>query len=655
MLQLAFDSLQNLLLWPTFGYLLLGVCLGLYFGIVPGLSGIVGMAIMLPFTFSMDPVSAFAFLMGMYAVTSSSDSIPSILIGIPGTAASQATVIDGYAMTKKGQASRALGAAFTVSAFGGLFGALGVAVSLPILKPLILTFASPEFFMLGLLGLTMVGSLSGGVLYKGLTAACIGVLIATVGYAEQVAIPRYWFGAIYLINGIPLEPLVLGLFAIPEIIEVARNRGSISQVPEDKSNAGLLMGITDVYRNWWLAVRCSAIGLYIGLLPGIGGSIVDWVAYGHAVQSSKDKDSFGAGNVRGVIAPEAANNAMKGGALIPTIAFGVPGTAPMAIMLGAFLIQGMTPGPQMLTTHLNVTLSLLWTLVIANILAVVVLLLFSRKIAKVVFLPSYYIIPAIVVFLFMGSWISTSNIGDWYVLLGAGLLGYVMKQAGWPRPPVVLGFILCPIMENALYISYQSYAMSWILRPVSLTIAVLVVLTVIGALWRKKRTVPTGTSQAQPAADVAVSTCEVDRRFNVFLMAFVGIVLVYTTIQALEWPTAVSIFPLAASITGLVLLAYGVLTEYSVWERGGGQRISREVLHKDFALLALLAGVIACTLLFGQVFSIITFVAIYLHYWGRCGIGTKLTYMFASWAVLYFMFGEVISIVWHKPIFNPFS
>ncbi len=651
MLELAIDTLQNLFLWPTFGYLLLGVGLGLYFGIVPGLSGIVGMAIMLPFTFSMDPVAAFAFLMGMYAVTSSSDSIPSILIGIPGTAASQATVIDGYAMTRKGQASRALGAAFTVSAFGGLFGALGVAVSLPILKPLILTFASPEFFMLGLLGLTMVGSLSGNSLYKGLTAACIGVLIATVGYAEQVAIPRYWFDAIYLINGIPLEPLVLGLFAIPEIIEVARSRGSISKVAEDDSRAGLLTGITDVLRNWWLAVRSSAIGLYIGLLPGIGGSIVDWIAYGHAVQSAKDKSGFGQGDIRGVIAPEAANNAMKGGALIPTIAFGVPGTAPMAIMLGAFLIQGMTPGPQMLTTNLNVTLSLLWTLVIANILAVVVLLLFSRKIAKVVFLPSHYILPAIVVFLFMGSWISTSNIGDWYVLLGAGLLGYVMKQAAWPRPPVVLGFILCPIMENALHISFQSHGMSWILRPVSLAIALLVALTIFGALWRKRRNAP----QAAGQASATEGNCETDRRFNALLIAFVVVALVYTTVQAMEWPAAVSIFPLVASITGLVLMALGIYTEYFGRNRGLGQRTPTGLLGKDFALLALLAGVIACTLLFGQVVAILAFVAVYLHFWGRCGIPTRLVYLVATWAVLYFMFGKVIAIVWHKPLFPLFS
>ncbi|MDE0176434.1 MAG: tripartite tricarboxylate transporter permease, partial [Defluviicoccus sp.] len=342
MFDAALSGLVSVIAWPAIGYLFLGVFIGLYFGAVPGLSGLVGMAILLPFTFSMDPVPALAFLLGMFAVTTTSDTIASVLLGIPGTAASQATILDGYPMAMKGEASRAFGAAFTVSAVGGLLGAVVLGLSIPIVKPLILSFTQAEFFMLGLLGLAMVGSLSGDSMLRGLTAALMGLGLSYVGYAENGAVPRYWMGTTYLLEGLPLIPVVLGLFALPEVIDLAIRDSSISRVPKDRVAGGMMTGIRDAWRNWWLVLRSTAIGAYVGMLPGLGGSIVDWVAYGHVVQSSKDKDGFGKGDVRGVIAPETANNAMKGGALIPTVAFGIPGSASMAILLGALMIQNMT-------------------------------------------------------------------------------------------------------------------------------------------------------------------------------------------------------------------------------------------------------------------------------------------------------------------------
>ena len=207
------------------------------------------------------------------------------------------------------------------------------------------------------------------------------------GYAENGAVPRYWLGATYLLEGLPLIPVVLGLFALPEVIDLAVRNSSISRVPADRVAGGMMTGIGDAWRNWWLVLRCTAIGAYVGMLPGLGGSIVDWVAYGHVVQSSKDKEGFGKGDVRGVIAPETANNAMKGGALIPTVAFGIPGSASMAILLGALLIQGMTPGPEMLTSKLHITFSMMWTLVIANVAGALLLMLLARQVARVTFRP----------------------------------------------------------------------------------------------------------------------------------------------------------------------------------------------------------------------------------------------------------------------------
>ena len=340
MFDAALSGLLSVVAWPAIGYMFLGVLIGLQLGAIPGLSGLVGLAIMLPFTFAMEPVPALALLLGMFAVTTTSDTIASVLLGIPGTSASQATVLDGYPMAVKGEASRAFGAAFSVSAVGGFLGAVVLGLSIPLVKPLILYFAQPELFMLAVLGLTMVGSLSGDSMLRGLIAALAGLGLSYVGYAENGGVPRYWLGTTYLLDGLPLVPVVLGLFAIPELIALVVQGGSISKVPRDRAAGGLLTGVRDACRNWWLVLRSTAIGAYVGLLPGLGGTIVDWLAYGHAVQSSKIKDEFGKGDVRGVIAPETANNAMKGGALIPTVAFGIPGSPSMALLLGALLIQG---------------------------------------------------------------------------------------------------------------------------------------------------------------------------------------------------------------------------------------------------------------------------------------------------------------------------
>ena len=417
--------------WPAIGYLFLGVFIGIWLGAVPGLGGIIGLVMLLPFAFGMEPVPAFALLLGMFAVTTTSDTIASVMLGIPGTAASQATILDGYPLAQQGKAARAFGAAFTVSAFGGVFGAMILAVSLPLILPIILLFNSPELFMLGVLGLAMVSSLSGGSIMKGLTVAALGILMSTVGYAETVAIPRFNFGSDYLLDNLPLIPVVLGFFAIPEIIELAIRNVSISQISADEAeDGGIFEGVKDAFRHWWLALRCAVIGTYVGMLPGLGAAIVDWVAYGHAVQSAKDKSMFGRGDIRGVIAPEAANNATRGGSLLPTVAFGIPGSLGTAILLGALIIVGLKPGPDMLTTDLHITYSMVWSIVVANIVAALLLMAWSKQVAKVAFLPGHLLVPGVILFVFMGAWLGGASLGDWISCLTMGIVGFAMKRGG---------------------------------------------------------------------------------------------------------------------------------------------------------------------------------------------------------------------------------
>ena len=646
MLESAWVGLTLVVQWPAVGYLLAGIFIGLFFGAVPGLSGLVGLAILLPFTFEMSSVSAFAFLLGMFAVTTTSDTIASVLLGIPGTAASQATVLDGYPMAMRGEAARAFGAAFTVSALGGVIGAIFLGLSIPIVRPLILSFASPEFFLLGVLGLTMVGSLSGDSIVKGMIAAVLGLMLSMVGYAEMGALARYHFGVNYLLDGIPLIPLVLGLFAVPELLELAIRHTSISRVPREQANSRMIDGIGDALRNWWLVLRCSAIGIYVGMLPGLGGAIVDWVAYGHMAQSSKDKSMLGKGDVRGVIAPETANNAMKGAALIPTVAFGIPGSPPMAILLGALTIQGLTPGPAMLTTELHITFSLVWTLVIANIIGAGLLMLWANQLARLTFVTGHLIVPAVVLFVFMGAWMSGNDIGDWMTVMAFGILGYLMKESGLPRPPLILGFILGPIMENSLFITNQAYGTTgWLLRPVCVVLVCLVVGTVVysalSGQHRRRAVVQTGSDTPQAP----------DPRWSLPLVVVILAWSMYSTWRAFDWPFDAAMFPVAIGVPAILLSLLGVFVDWGalVRRRGNPLDIKHDILGAVLFIATLLA-LLGASVVIGQRLALPLFVAGYLVVWGKIPWRFALLYAGICWLILQVMFDQMVRVVWYPSL-----
>ncbi|RAH98938.1 tricarboxylate transporter [Acuticoccus sediminis] len=656
MLEQAILGATQLFVWPAIGFLMLGILIGIVFGVVPGLSGLNGMAILLPFTFSMDTVSALSFLLGMYAVTSTADTISSVLLGIPGTAASQATVLDGYPMAKRGEAERALGAAFTVSAIGGVIGAIAVVLSIPILQPIILAFSSPEFFMLGVVGLTMVGALSGGSIAKGVAAAALGTLIASVGYGEQIAIPRYWFNIIYLIDGIPLMPVVLGLFAVPEIVDLMKG-GGIARVSQPAGDAsGLMRGVRDAMNNWWLMLRCSVLGVYIGLLPGLGAAIADWIAYGHAVQTVRKNPHFGEGDVRGVIAPESANNAVKGGALVPTIAFGIPGSPPMALLLGAFLIQGITPGPSMLTTQLPLTFSLIWTLVVANVVAALLLFALTKPIARLIFVPSRYLVPAVVVFTLMGAWTATFQLGDWVALFGAGALGMAMKHAGWPRPPLILGFIIAPIIENALHISRQSYGMAWLGRPIVIALLVVAVVTVVLSIRRARKAKAERVHGAEIAAThpggAAAETFAFRETSPLFGMVFAALAIAafgYAMWEARAWPAALAAFPVAMAVPGVIAAAIALAGDFGARHEKGQIPLATLALLGEFALWMVL--VVAATICFGQLVALPVFAFLFVLLRARAKLWVAALYGGAIFLLLWGVFDQVVNVTWYPARF----
>src|SRR5580704_10123182 len=425
-------------------YLFAGVCMGLGLGILPGIGGVAGTALLLPFTYSLDPPTAFALLLGLGASVTTADPITAILFGVPGHAASAATTLDGYPLTRQGFAGRALGASYMSSLIGGLFGAALMGLTLPILRPIMLHFGSPELLSLAVFGISMVAVLSGNAPLRGLTGACFGIMLSMIGTDPQTGTARWTLDSLYLFDGLPLVPLTLGVFALPELCDLAIARTPVF-AGESKldTKTGMLMGVKDCFANWFLILRCAWIGSAMGAIPGVGASVIDWIPYGHALRTEKGAaETFGTGDIRGVIAAESATNAREGGALVPTVAFGVPASAGMAILLGAFLMHGLVPGPDMLTKHLDITYSMVWSIAFANILGSGLCFLFSGQLAKLATLRYSLILPVVLCLIYIGAFEGKREWGDLYSLLFFGVIGWTLKHLKWPRPPLVLGFIL---------------------------------------------------------------------------------------------------------------------------------------------------------------------------------------------------------------------
>jgi len=385
-------------------FLIIGVAIGLFVGIVPGIGGIVALSILLPFSFDMDPYAALAMMIGVLSVNATSDSIPAILFGVPGSVGCAATVIDGYPMSRRGEAGRAFGAAFGASVLGGLCGALLLALLVPVLRPIVLLVGSPELLSFCLFGLSLVAVLSGRSPFKGMAAAALGILLSTVGDDPQTGTLRWTFDSLYLWDGLSLVPIALGTFAIPEIADLAITQSTVAQGRHHTTKAAQIEGFRDVLKHWFLTVRSSTLGAALGTVPGMSASVVDWIAYGHAARTERGaSETFGKGDVRGVIASEASNNAREGGALVPTVAFGVPGSASQALILGAFLIHGIVPGPEMLTKHLDVTYTLVWSLAIANIFGAGICFFFANQLAKLALVRASILVPMVIGMTYIGA------------------------------------------------------------------------------------------------------------------------------------------------------------------------------------------------------------------------------------------------------------
>src|SRR5882724_5832529 len=537
-------------------YLMAGCMMGLILGIVPGIGGLAGTAMLLPFTFGMDPYSAFALLLGLGATTATGDPIPAILFGVPGGAASAATVLDGFPMAKRGEAGRALSAAYMSSLMGGVFGAMLLAVSIPILRPVMLYLGSPELLAFSVLGISMVAVLSGSAPLRGAAAGCLGIMIAMIGSDPQTGTLRWTFDSLYLWDGLPITPVLLGLFALPELCDLLIARVAIAHGVDKKDiYKGQWQGVKDCFDNWWLIMRCSWIGGGIGSIPGISASVVDWLAYGHALKTEKGASAtFGKGDVRGVIASESSNNAKEGGALVPTVAFGVPGSATMAILLGAFLIHGLVPGPDMLTKNLDITYAMVWSVALANILGAGMCYAFSPQFAKLSILRFSLILPAVLGVIYIGAFEATRQWGDLYSLLVFGLLGWIMKQFKWPRPPLILGVVLGDTIERYLFISVERYGISWFARPV---VAILFIIAIIGLVRPFMADIRIHGGIKKMLTSFQGPRFHPSQLFTIFVIT----VLSAACFMALSWDFSAKLVPMIVGIIALLVAGISLFNE----------------------------------------------------------------------------------------------
>lgn len=550
MIETLFSALMALLTPQHMMYMLLGVCVGLMIGVIPGLGGIAGLSLLMPFLYGMDQISALAMLIGLVAVIPTSDTFASVLMGIPGSSASQATVLDGFPLARQGQAARALSAAFISSMFGGVVGALVLTVFVFVARPVILSFGSAELFMLALFGLSMVAVLAGRSLAKGLAACALGLLIGAIGGAPATGEFRMIMGQVYLFDGIPLVIVGLGFFAIPEIADLLRRNSAISK--GFALGSGWFQGMRDWWANIWLSIRCSGLGCMIGAIPGLGGSVVDWLAYGHAVQTVKKDPKFGKGDIRGVIAPESANNAMQGGAMLPTLLFGIPGSGAMAVFLGGMVLLGIQPGPSMVGANLNVTYSVIWSLALANILGAGICLILAVPISRLTQVRFQLLAPFMIVLICFAAFQATRSLADLVALLILGVVGVLMKRFGWPRPALLIGFVLSMQSETYLYQALQFNGWAFLSRPGVIIIGLLT----LASIWFGLRNRVDEHGAVGPVTDDAPDVNNVRARLPQILFALaVAGAMAFAVRDAMGNDFLGKVFPLTVAVVGLLMLA----------------------------------------------------------------------------------------------------
>ncbi|HEY9056296.1 MAG TPA: tripartite tricarboxylate transporter permease [Aurantimonas sp.] len=475
-----------------------GVLAGIVIGALPGLSATMAVAVLVPFTFTMDPASGLIVLGAIYTGAIYGGSYSAILVNTPGTPSAIATTFDGFPMARRGDGALAVTVATLASVSGGIVGALMLMFLAPPLARVALAFGPPEYFWLAVFGLTLISALSVGNLMKGLIGACLGLLMSMIGVAVIGADVRFTMGSHALLGGINIVSGLIGLYCIPVLIDLVATRDPHLKVASDTSGYRLKEAFAIVMREKFNLVRSSVIGTLVGILPGAGGSVASLVSYSEARRSARHPERYGTGEPGGIIATEAANNGTVGGGFIPTLVLGIPGTPPDAVILGALLVQGIRIGPTLFTTQGSIVYTFIFGLLIGTILMLPVGLLVGRYAYKgIIAIPKAALVPTIAFMTVIGSFAIHNNLNDVVVMLGLGVIGWILNRVGFTPSPIVLGLVLGQIAEQGFVQSYLignaqgNVAGMFFARPISLAIVAFSVLTlfyplIVGAIGARR-------------------------------------------------------------------------------------------------------------------------------------------------------------------------
>ena len=486
MLLLLWNGLCATFSFAIFPFLVIGVTGGIVIGALPGLTATMGVAVLLPFTFGMEATRALVMLCGIYIGAIYGGSISAILLKTPGTPAAAATVLDGYELARKGEAAKALSVSAIASFVGGMVSTVMLITISPVLASFALRFGAPEYFALAVFGLSIIASISGKSPVKGLLAGMFGLLISTVGLDPVTSYPRFTFGQINLYNGFAIIPVLIGLFALAEAFVQMEKIFEKAQAIDTRFKHGMV-SLKETISLLPLMIKSALIGTFIGAIPGAGADIAAFVTYNEARRSSKRGNEFGTGCIEGVAAPEAGNNGVTGGAMVPLLTLGVPGDAVTAILLGALIIQGLQPGPLLFTKNADIVYGLFSSLLVGNVLMLLFGLLGVRLFCRVVELPKRIIIPVIVTLSIVGAYSMNNSIFDVWVCIGFGIIGYIMQKVDMPSSPIILAVILGPMAESNLrraVLMYQgSYSFLWT-RPIGVVFLALAALSLYSSYRR---------------------------------------------------------------------------------------------------------------------------------------------------------------------------
>jgi putative tricarboxylic transport membrane protein len=479
---ILFEAMGTVFSWPLVLLIVGGVLIGIIGGALPGVGGALSIAIVMPFTIGMESTSAIVFLISIYNGVMYGGSVASILFNVPGTASAAATSLEGYPMAKQGRAIDALTISAISSGLGDILGAVIVLLLMPVMVTLVLMFGTPEYLLVAVFGLALIIVVSEGSFLKDVMAGGFGALLATVGIAPMAATPRYTFGVLGLYNGINFVAALIGIFAVSEMLRLSLREGSISQ-EGDEISGSIMTGAKRVLSEPLTFFKSCIIGLFIGAIPGSGGSVSTFIAYGEAKRSSTSPETFGNGAGEGVVATEAANNATVSGSLVPTLTFGIPGSTTTAVLLGALLLHGLRPGPTLFEAKIGVTYTIFTSLLVCGIIIILAGLLAIRWAGYLTTVNTNIIIPVIIALSILGTFSINANYIDVFVVLVTGLIGYLMQSHDYSIVAFLLGLILGPIAEENLYRSLQLSGGSFdifVAEPIRIALVVATLLVIVG-------------------------------------------------------------------------------------------------------------------------------------------------------------------------------